>query len=758
MNATSESIGKQIDDIKNKTIDDILNMIDESFIVPFINLLVLSDISIDKFTKIIIKIKTCDLIDQKYVNYFDLAKHKSFKHIFAIFNVLAEKKKEFKHILNLKNESHYRVDNEIILQNFTTPGIYLLEHLFHYANETELLVLWKLIKHHQIPYDEHCNLLLVLINNYMFNEKQEKNYMFIIEQIIEQFPIALNMKPMPILNYIISHMGKIFYIYPEKEFKTTKYELSQSYISLLNLLVKTNKNIINYYDCHYVTPLVYAAMGNHVGLCKYLIDLGADINYTSYYGKSVNVFLTALRASDEIQNLFFQKSIFDKINFSYQDNNINNYATIVMQNANLYEDNFKKALLESIPDEILYKKNIYKENILHVMLAPSFQKKDDILKYIYILANKKLCWYQTSLFNETPLTLIMQLPSHIQIIIIDKLFIPNFIKFTSENNQLKIKNYIVKHGRDKKILNTMIDSLKTKEDNTIKLLTNKFMTNNDIGLFTSHTSHLIIYIYNLFQKYSNLGKLTSSGTSIACSVPDCWRITNFNNDFMSFTNIYNYITLTWINKNIYYIPTNVFKEIKNNTDKIYFMTLSIIRINNVNHANIIIINPKYKYAFRFEPYGNVNWDDIDTFDDIFEKDLLSVLSNYKYYRAKDYLPDHIFQAVSGEGDPLFTKIGDPPGYCLAWCYWFLESYLINKEPQDEHDLHKLVTKLYDKINNSDNYRSLLDYIRIYGNYLKEKEMKTLTKIGLPFNRLHANTFTDHENINIFTMINKMMAK
>ena len=267
----------------------------------------------------------------------------------------------------------------------------------------------------------------------------------------------------------------------------------------------------------------------------------------------------------------------------------------------------------------------------------------------------------------------------------------------------------------------------------------------------------IIHIYDIFNRHKNkLGKLRSKGNDINCTVADCWRITTFLKYMEQFQNIYNYISLTWVNKGIYYIPTNIFAEINESTNnKVYFLALSIKRVDAVNHANMIIINTMYKYAVRFEPYGNVNWDNIDIFDDIFESEMKKVLIDYTYYRPKHYLPNYIFQAVSGENDPLFTKIGDPPGYCQAWSYWFLESYLsYAKKLKNNDDLKYFVNSLYEKIKN--NYRSLLDYIRTYGNYLKEREIKILDKNDIAPERFYANQFTIGELSYIYKTIDHSM--
>ena len=228
-------------------------------------------------------------------------------------------------------------------------------------------------------------------------------------------------------------------------------------------------NVLPLIDVNYATPLLYSIHGNHVGLCKYLLHYGANYNYTSQAGTSLNVFSQALFASKDIRDIFMDPIIINKIDFTYINTNMNNYANTVMFYANELDFMTKQVVLEKVPSEVLYEANIYKQNILHIMLSSEF--KDDIIKYIDILVNKKICWHTVDLYNNSPITLLDKIEANKKKIIIEKLLIPNFIKFTSVNNAKKIK----KEKNNDKIVKAIAKLLDKREKNDITLLKYSFI-------------------------------------------------------------------------------------------------------------------------------------------------------------------------------------------------------------------------------------------------------------------------------------------
>ena len=94
------------------------------------------------------------------------------------------------------------------------------------------------------------------------------------------------------------------------------------------------------------------------------------------------------------------------------------------------------------------------------------------------------------------------------------------------------------------------------------------------------------------------------------------------------------------------------------------------------HANILVYDFKNMTIERFEPYGNSELIDSEL-DNVLEEEL-TWNTGLKYIRPKDYLPYTSFQLISNELSPTNQKPGDFGGFCLAWCTWYLEHRIINK--------------------------------------------------------------------------------
>jgi hypothetical protein len=150
-------------------------------------------------------------------------------------------------------------------------------------------------------------------------------------------------------------------------------------------------------------------------------------------------------------------------------------------------------------------------------------------------------------------------------------------------------------------------------------------------------------------------------------------------------------------------------------------------LDNSNHANIIIYDKINNTLLRFEPYGTIyNFDDLDNFImDIFKKSNLK----FTYSFPKNFLSKVKFQEASKGDHVKFQNIGDPPGYCLAWCIWFLELKILNANIIDNEKLAILalqtIISKYNKIE-----FSLLHYIRGYSNYITEQSNNVLDKLHI----------------------------
>ena len=359
--------------------------------------------------------------------------------------------------------------------------------------------------------------------------------------------------------------------------------------------------------------------------------------------------------------------------------------------------------------------NIYLHNILDIMIKKNIRiDRNTLLQYIN---NSDLS--KKNIYNITPKDLLIKLSK--------KYKIQKFIK--SKYN--KIKNNKIKNNKIKnnKIKNNKL-LFKFNSFNKLKR-TNK-------GSFNSDILHWMIYTYITLNKYNNISILTHK-TKIN-------KFSNINNKGLTYDIKIKYIIefietyfnklspdiIIWKNSKINYINKNfekcLIKEL-NNKNRFILINLSLMLSLDVSHAELIIIDKKAKNITRFEPYG------IDSFEDEYLLDKLikkivekTTNSNYKYYIPRDYLDSVKYQSITRDNDESIKKLGDPIGYCLAWCIYFLELKLCNPD----YDNEKLVKLGAEKINeiykNKDN--PYLYFIRDYASHLNEEKDKLLIKIGI----------------------------
>ena len=175
-----------------------------------------------------------------------------------------------------------------------------------------------------------------------------------------------------------------------------------------------------------------------------------------------------------------------------------------------------------------------------------------------------------------------------------------------------------------------------------------------------------------------------------------------------YDNEYNY----WIHSDLNNL-INSQRRIKKYDFSICYLSLTIENVGL--HANILIYDFNLMTVERFDPYGDtVNFD--KKLDQVLEEEL-TWNTGLKYLKPSDYLPVAGFQTISDELDPFKQKPGDFGGYCLAWCTWYLEHRIKNKNISPKILIKKLLKKI------SELKISFMEYIRNYANNLNNNILK-----------------------------------
>ena len=206
----------------------------------------------------------------------------------------------------------------------------------------------------------------------------------------------------------------------------------------------------------------------------------------------------------------------------------------------------------------------------------------------------------------------------------------------------------------------------------------------------------------------------------------------------------------WIFQKIFY-PLNIIFSINNflKSDK-NIMTIPLaIDIETGSHANVIIIDKHFKTIERFEPNGkkepnNFNYNK-KLLDTIIKKFLLQHLLNFTYLTPEETQLEIGFQSRE-ICEQRNKKIGDPCGFCVAWCIWYCEQRIkyFNIHPI------KLANKLM--INIRSKNISFKKLIRNYSVSILDVRNEILNQLSLDINDVRNDNLSEEQNINIKQLI------
>ena len=448
---------------------------------------------------------------------------------------------------------------------------------------------------------------------------------------------------------------------------------------------------MNAYDSNGLIPLHSIISSNNINCAKKILKYNIDVNNSGIDGKH-NIFEHALRyGSEEIIYLLLDLPI----NFQYTNHYSDTYLHgIFMSKKNSYSDNIIRIILKKTDN--LNIQNIDGSSIIHLLVKNGYWNK-----YSYILKKKKLDLSLVNKDGKSPLD------------------------YLSKKEKQKFMKEIF--GSSNKIKRELSEC-KSKNINFLKFKKANYT------LFTAYTRDAYIYSIILLKKYSNLG-LPICENKKTKQIPNkstnkinirFWlglKLLYENFSGLLCTEIY------WHSNDLYFIQDNFFSSIGNLLYKDYiFFNVSLVNLD-INHANIIIIDNNLRTIERFDPFGVMDYNDIDKLDFLLENKLNKVISKekkikYKYLQPKDYLRVNSFQSLSQHENIENQNTGDVSGFCLAWCFWYLENRLNNPGVKQKILVNKLEKKL---INDK---TKIVEYIRSYANKLNLEKVKLLKEFKI----------------------------
>lgn len=633
-----------------------------------------------------------------------------------------KKKKNIKQILKTNPEEIKNIKIHTILD------------LIHF---NELDILDAIFKH--IDKNIKKNLLS---NNSIIIKLIDTNNIEFINKYIKY--ISLNIEEKYIINYITGTINYeiieiIYKIYKQYNFSLLGLILFEYYeknidvnLELVKFLIKINKNIVN--ETHYNTPIIgIAVLNNNLELLKILKE--AKINF---YYDNFNILIYYIRwiyhYDYKINNDIILYLLNNNININICDKEIWLPAHYVFFTSENFTLEVKKIILEKTNN--LNVQNTLGNTVLYYLI-----KNDKIDNYKDILIKKQLDIFVRNKALESPLSISISKKINLMDIAIQSFLYhikDTKQKFTKE----EVTNYI--------LTNKTSIYKNNKNNDDIIIADYNYIDHNKYNPTNLNTQ---LYFVVLLKKYSNLGipYLPNNNIVIKDQQYKNETFNTFINKFLAkkylyYSKEFMYLKIYWADENNYLMTPQIGEAIQYifKFKKYVFVFIHLYN-EYISHANVLIFDRDKKIIIHFEPHGKIYsyvGKLYETLEDIFKKEL----KDFKYIAPLKYLEINSYQSMYNGHNSDKKKIGDPEGYCGAWCFWFIELYINN----NRYELKTLVNKSIKKLINTK--YTFLEHIRNYANYLNEKNNELLKIYGVSNDNINSTTQPEYMINNILNKI------
>ena len=596
----------------------------------------------------------------------------------------------------------------------------------------------------------------IFMNNYLFhylillgNLNGLKLYKFKIfeynEDGLSGFSLASKLPDTDILEYLIETYPDYIYNVDKKQCKFTFYLEFDNVIKLMkkyNDLDWTDLFVNSHFKESF--PYIFFNNATYEQISTVLKIIKPEYIYNTWISSNTNI-----DYNDKIK--IFDKLSFEELNkkpfnntgvlaTAIYSNNVKLFDYLLEKNVDFdygfkFEDDPNKLLYSNILNvavlsDLINDKLYYSKKL--VELAKKKYSKEEFYNYIHQINSfgfNILHVIFSYRLNSNPLKKINKIDEYfIELLGEDGLNHNNDnkiapIEWLVKYNKNLYYDLIKKYKIEKSIYEKIKDKIKidAKPDEHKSKLDMKEIKSNYIGynVFDSKTYDAVLYSYIISKKYNNVLLLKHNKIN-----PE------INNIDFPFILIYNYPDELYMNKYL----TKLINDNKKGDKRFFFIFMSINH-KDFLHANILIGDYKNNTIEHFETYGSLY---SYTSKELLEEEL-TWSTGMQFIKPNDFLPNIGFQALSDNKSIENRKHGDLDGYCLAWCFWYLESRLLNPNinPKD------LINKLMKMISKSD--YNFLEHIRNYANKLTNEKFKILENLRVSKNEILNINMSD-ENI------------
>lgn len=586
------------------------------------------------------------------------------------------------------------------------------------------------------------------------------------------------------------HNLPIHYALKMKNFKIYKLLLIKSKItiydndgnSLLHLAVQTKdinfvkqlftKNInINNTNKSNETALHIASSYDLNDIILFLLDKSIDINVQEKrYGFTALIIALLNNNSEGITNIINKNP---DINIQDYNGNTALHIAIMENNHQAIQQMMKLPLDFNIVNldgntylHLIFNKLINKEeNIsnynLEIFLQKSIlniQNNDGKTAWHYIISLNLFISYKTILektsnnllindsHGKTPYSLITKNKNELFDIIIESYYNKLDTKQWNEDWENNCTEQNKKQCLEK------IKYLVTTGKKTVPVKKTSFCIDIEEPKFVSFTTFtginldVITSYIQLMKQFPTMMTSITDNFSINTEVESYYNklgiIKDLDNEYLNFE-------IFWIFQQIIF-PTTLFQSLQNfkNSDH-QIMAIPIgIEIDLGAHANVIIIDKRFNIIERFEPNGkyeprnyNYNSELLDNMLEMYFKKIF----DYEYLSPKKTQQIIGFQSLEVHENDKMKKIGDPGGFCVGWCLWYVEQRVKYNIKPDKLSL-KLIVNIRSK---NISFKKL---IRLYVNNILETRNNILEQLKIDINDIRNNIIDNEQKENLQKLI------
>ena len=513
---------------------------------------------------------------------------------------------------------------------------------------------------------------------------------------------------------------------------------------ICKLLISYNSNINTKNNYNHYTPIFISTNNNNLELCNLLIENNSNVNDQDIYGNTI-LNISIINKFNQLITLYY--NIVD-VNI----NNISGKNTILLFFNNNYD-------LGSLNDfhfkEILTKSKVNIQNNIGKTLW-HYLTQDDIWENYYdILLYKKNKIFIQDNEGITPFDTINNLFKNKLnkfINLISESYYNYIITYPNNNYIIKL-NTTNKNNCIKKIKN-IIQNNKISFPQILKTYVNIDVNNTD---FTSYNGSIIDILSGLLylkNTYKNVSTSLTGNFYENTKLQDYYLSSGIliNKDFLNIEIIWSFQQL--------FVPTTFYaflNDFLNDNTKEYLVIPIGIQLSNGSHSNILLYIKSSNSLERFEPYGkdyptNFNYNDINLDNHI--KKLFLNNENYNnndnfiYYNPYSYEPKIGLQILDSIEFTTEKYIGDPDGFCSAWCIWYIYMRIKYINIERNNIINSLINNIR---SNKYSFRSV---IRSFVKEITDVRDNLFTQVNLNINKWINNNYSDDEWIKLIEIIKK----